>query len=175
MGAKKDCTSYSGELNRFIRFIEGVKRKYEDCKTELNRQEQLKIDLLHLLELKCSYAKDRTRISKKLQKCLLWRRECKDTIALLEPLVLFMNTDKGKFVINQLPQLLGSMRKEEKHIANRDYAPRILTYAKFENALAPKEPNAVTYAAIEEGEAPATDPIAKSYDTVQAPMETLEE
>ena len=135
MGTQKDLSPYSEELNQFIRFLESAKKKYEDCKIELNRQEQLKIDLLHLLELKCTSTKDRTRISKKLQQCLLWRRECKDTIALLEPLVYFMNTDKGKFVINQLPQVLGSMRKEEKHIANRGYAPRIMTYEEYENAL----------------------------------------
>lgn len=109
MGAKKDRSPYSEELNRFIRFFEGVMQKYESCKMELNRQELLETDLLHLLELKCTSSRDRAKISAKLQKCLLCRRECKDTIALLEPLILFMNTDKGKFVINQLPQLLGSM------------------------------------------------------------------
>ena len=172
MGTLKDLSPYSEELNRFIRFLDGAKKKYEDCKIELNRQEQLKIDLLHLLELKCNSAKDRTRISKKLQKCLLWRRECKDTIALLEPLVHFMNSDKGKFVINQLPQILGSMRKEEKHIAHRGYAPRIMTYEEFENALAPEEPNAVTYAAMEEAE--QTDTSGKSYVRVNDLVSALE-
>ena len=82
----------------------------------------------------------------------------------------FLNTDKGKFVINQLPQVLGNMRKEEKHIANRGYAPRIMTYEEFENALAPKEPNAVTYAATEDGESLAAISSAKNYDDISCLM-----
>lgn len=173
MGVKKYQTSYTEEINRFIRFLDVAKQKYESCKTELNRQELLETDLLHLLELKCTSSRDRARISGKLQKCLLWRRECKDTIALLEPLIQFMSTDKGKFVINQLPQLLGSMRKEEKRIANRSYAPRIMTYEQFENALAPKEPNAVTYAVMEEAEQMGTT--GKGHESVKDLMVALEE
>lgn len=32
------------------------------------------------------------------------------------------------------------MRKEEKRIVNRTYAPRAMTHEEFENALAQKEP-----------------------------------
>lgn len=151
MITKKDTTSYSEEVNRFIRFLEDAKKEYEDCQTELTQQELLKTDYLHLLELKCTSSRDRTRISAKLQKCLLRRRECKDTLALLEPLILFLKTDKGKFVINQLPQLLGNLRKEEKHIAHRGYTPRVLSHEEFENALALNEPNIIANATIEAG------------------------
>ena len=162
---QKDTSSYSEELTRFIRFLEGAKKRYDDCKLELGRQELLKTDLLHLLELKCTSAQERTIVSEKLQRCLLWRRECKDTIALLEPLILFMDTDKGKFVINQLPQVLGNVRKEEKRISLRSYSPRIMTYEEFETSLTPEEPNPITDTATEDGEASEADSSSMTYDS----------
>ena len=162
---QKDTTTYSEELTRFVRFLEGAKKRYDDCKLELGRQELLKTDLLHLLELKCASAQERTIVSEKLQRCLLWRRECKDTIALLEPLILFMDTDKGKFVINQLPQVLGNVRKEEKRITLRSYSPRIMTCEEFEAPLSAEAPNPITDTATEDGEASAADSESTNYES----------
>lgn len=44
MITKKETTSYSEEVNRFIRFLEDAKKEYEDCQTELTQQELLKTD-----------------------------------------------------------------------------------------------------------------------------------
>ena len=125
---------FSEEISRFVKFLEEARREYDRCEEERNRQEQLKLDYLHLLELRCSSYRDRAKISTLLRQCLVERRKCKDTMAVLEPLVQFLGTDRGKLVMNQLPQLVGAMRKEEKRIANQTYAPRAMTYVEYENA-----------------------------------------
>lgn len=48
-----------------------------------------------------------------------------------------------------------------------------MTYEEFESALAPKEPNAVTYAAMEEAEQMGT--VVNSHESVKDLMAALEE
>lgn len=130
---------YSEGISRFIKFLEAAKAEYARCEEELNYQDHLKTDYLHLLELKCTCAKNRNKISKRLQQCLVERRKCKDTLAILEPLIQFLESDKGKQLINQLPQLVGRIRKEEKRIVDRTYAPRAMTVTEYECAVKENE------------------------------------
>lgn len=55
----------------------------------------------------------------------IWSR--KDTAEILEPLVQFLDSDKGKNMMNLLREALGRTRKAEERMGNRVYHPRVLT------------------------------------------------
>ena len=54
------------------------------------------------------------------------RRECKDTVEVLEPLVQFLESDKGKNLYNLVRETLGKTRKVEERMETRVYIPRVL-------------------------------------------------
>lgn len=54
------------------------------------------------------------------------RRECKDTVEILEPLVQFLESDKGKNLLNLVREALGKTRKVEERMETRTYIPRVL-------------------------------------------------
>ena len=54
------------------------------------------------------------------------RRGCKDTVEVLEPLVDFLESDKGKNFLNLLREVLGNTRKAERRTEARVYIPRVL-------------------------------------------------
>lgn len=45
---------------------------------------------------------------------------------ILEPLVQYLNTDKGRQLVNLLKEVLGKTRKAEEKIESRVYYPRVL-------------------------------------------------
>ena len=86
----------------------------------------LQEDLLHQIELDNLNYKDRARVATQLMKCRQSRRESKDTVRALQPLVEFLDSDKGKQLANLMKEVLGRTRKVEKQMENRVYVPRVL-------------------------------------------------
>ena len=60
------------------------------------------------------------------------RRNSKDVIITAEPVVDFLNGERGKMLIAQLQQVLGKVRKKEKFIEQRVYVPKILSQDVFD-------------------------------------------
>lgn len=100
MDKDQDKQLLSEELSKFIGFLEYSKKEYVRCKADFDQLEKRKIDCLHLIELKCTQPEDCTKVSMMLQHCLLERRKCKDTIAILEPLVQFWESEREKLLMN---------------------------------------------------------------------------
>lgn len=70
--------------------------------------------------------KERAKVATALAKCRQQRRNCKDTVEVLEPLVQFLESDKGKNLYNLVREALGKTRKVEERMETRKYVPRVL-------------------------------------------------
>lgn len=122
----------SQKINDFARFLSQATNDYSFSRQELGRLEQLTQDYLHKLELQDSNYHDRARIAAALRRCRIERRVHKDRIAVLEPVVQCLTTDRGKMMVSQLQQMLGDVRKEERATKDRHYAPRVLSQEEYE-------------------------------------------
>ena len=123
---KSKNPQFSSYISEFCRVITEAQSDYEWNKNEVNRLDKLTQDYLHKLELeKLSYG-ERAKIATKLAKCRQLRRESKDTAEILEPLITFMESDKGKNMFNILREALGKTRKVEERMENRIYRYRVL-------------------------------------------------
>lgn len=79
-----------------------------------------------MLELDKLDYKARAKVATKLSRCRQLRRESKDTTEILEPLIAFIDSDKGKNMMNLLRETLGKTRNVEKRMENRMYRYKVL-------------------------------------------------
>lgn len=119
------------KISELLKEVEQAKVDYAFAEEELTRCEQLTQDYLHKLELENPKYHEFARIGSALGQCRIDRRNAKDTIARYQPIVDFLDTEKGKAAISQFQQLLGALRKAEKQICDRVYNPRVLTEQEY--------------------------------------------
>ena len=119
-------------ISEFLRLLEQSQKDYVWAIEEETRLERLTQDYLHMIELTDLSYHDRAKIAAKLKECRVQRREAKDTVNILEPVVEFLNNERGKMLISQLQQVLGKVRKAEKYIDQRTYTPKVLSEAEFQ-------------------------------------------
>lgn len=113
---------YSEQIQSFLRFLNNCESDYIAAiakETEENNKTQ---DLLHNLELQSNGYHDLARISKALITVRRERREAKDTVSQLQPIIEW--TEKNTKVLKELEKLLGEVRKIERHTHNRMYIPK---------------------------------------------------
>ena len=67
---------------------------------------------------------ERAKLATKLTKLLQERREFKDIVATLTPLVEFLQSDRGATTLNLLKEVLGKTRKVENYMCSRTYRKR---------------------------------------------------
>lgn len=96
MGKVKAAPQFSESISSFCKLMENAQRDYAWNYDEVNRMDRLTQDYLHKLELDGLDYKERAKVATQLAKCRQARRECKDTVEILEPLVQFLESDKGK-------------------------------------------------------------------------------
>ena len=106
--SKCDKPKFSPYISDAIKMMERAAADYEWCGAEQHRLEQLTQDYLHSLELDGLNYAERAKVATRLAQCRRDRRECKDAVEILEPLVL------------------GKTRKVEEKMATRRYYPRVL-------------------------------------------------
>lgn len=70
-------------------------------------------DILHGLEFDPITKNDRNRLATRLQRVRRERRKYKDIVQCNDPLVTFLQSDKGKNMVNLLKEALGKTRKVE--------------------------------------------------------------
>ncbi len=125
----------SQQISEFLQLMEQAQRSYTYSAEEVQRMELLTQDYLHKLELQsCSYHA-RTRVATAIRDCRAERRRHKDNTIILEPLVDFLQTEKGKLLISQLQQTLGAVRKAERATRDRQYHPRVLCAEEYEGDI----------------------------------------
>ncbi len=112
-------------LKQFLDFARDCETAYSLCSDNVPRLDKATQDLLHQLEFG-SY-KERSKTANMLAKIRRERRESKDSVALLQPLVELTSTNDGRKFIRQLQIVLGEIRKIEKSMDNRIYTPRVIT------------------------------------------------
>lgn len=112
-------------MQEFLNQIEHWKTEYGLAFDNVGREDKRLQDLVHELEFSQN-AKERNRVATKLQRSRKVRRENKDTVLMLENIVNFFEDPQNKKVLNQMVQLLGTQRKQEKMIlSERTYKPRV--------------------------------------------------
>lgn len=127
--SKKDSFStprFSEVIGELIELMEDAKKDYYWNSDEVIRLNGLQQDYLHKLELDGLKYGDRAKVATKLMKCRQDRRESKDMVRVLEPLVKFLESDKGRNMMNLMKEVLGKTRRVEKDMENRVYIPREL-------------------------------------------------
>lgn len=106
--------------------MDDVVKDYAWSRDEVNRMDMLTQDYLHQLELDELNYGERAKVATKLMQCRQLRREHKDTTEILEPLIQFLDSDKGRNMMNLLREALGKTRKAEEKMEHRVYHPRVL-------------------------------------------------
>lgn len=125
MSAKKEPPQFSACISSFCRMMDEAKDDYAWNFEEVNRMDKLTQDYLHMLELNNLNYKERAKIATKLSKCRQLRRESKDTAEVLEPLIQFLNSEKGRNMMNIMKEILGKTRKIEDRMADRTYRYKV--------------------------------------------------
>lgn len=136
MSTKKvSAPQFSVHISDFCKVITNAKSDYEWNRDEVNRLDKLTQDYLHMLELDGLSYSERAKVATKLSKCRQLRRESKDTAEILEPLISFMESDKGKNMFNLLREALGKTRKVEERMENRTYRYKVLEVLESDSGL----------------------------------------
>jgi len=118
---------FSSFIEAACSMMENAQRDYAWNYAQVGVMDRLTQDLLHKLELEALDYRERAKVATSLRRCRRLRREHKDTVEVLEPLVQFLDTDKGRNLYNLLREALGKTRKAEERMETRTYHPRVLT------------------------------------------------
>ena len=125
----------SNQISDFLQLLTNAPKSYAYSNEEVERMQQLTSDYLHLLELNSCGYHTRAKVATANRDCRTARRQHKDNASILEPLVGFLQTEKGKLLISQLQQTLGAVRKAERATEDRHYHPRVLSTEEYEEKL----------------------------------------
>ena len=123
----------SQQISGFLQLLDQAQKDYILSQSEITRLDQLTQDYLHLLELQDRDYHNLAQVATSIKQCRINRRQHKDNIVLLEPLVTLLSSEKGKLIISQLQQTLGAVRKAERAAQDRHYSPRVLSLEEYEN------------------------------------------
>lgn len=121
-----DKPQFSVCLSDFINLVTEAQRDYQWNYDEVNRLDRLTQDYLHELELNGLDYRGRAKVATQIKNCRQLRRASKDTVEVLEPLMDFINSDKGKNLLNLLRETLGKTRRVEQYMETRSYRRRVL-------------------------------------------------
>ena len=117
---------FSKSVSDFCQLLDDAQKDFTWNSSEVVRMDRLTQDYLHKLELDGLDYGERAKVATRLSKCRQTRRECKDTTQVLEPLVQFLDSEKGRQLFNLLREVLGKTRKVEERMETRSYHPRVL-------------------------------------------------
>lgn len=128
MSKRNKCNTpkFSCAIGELIELMENAKKDYYWNAEEVNRLNGLQQDYLHMLELDGLNYSERAKVATKLMMCRQDRRDSKDMVRVLEPLIRFLESDKGKNMMNLMKEVLGKTRRIEKDMECRVYVPREL-------------------------------------------------
>ena len=123
---KPEAPPFSLSIEEVLRLMDEAQKDYVWNCNQVRKMDSLTQDYLHNLELGNLPYKERAKIATKLAQCRRLRREHKDTVETLQPLVEYLDSAKGKAAIDGLRDILGKTRKTEERMKNRVYYNRIL-------------------------------------------------
>lgn len=119
MKNNKLISSGIDEFLKYLRETESLNRISIDSEQEMNDAMQ---DILHSLELEKHDYHEKAQLANKIIDIRKERRDAKNSIIQTAPVVEWIHNNRR--VINELEQLLGKVRKEEKNSQGRIYTPK---------------------------------------------------
>ncbi len=125
-GTETKMPRFSESISEFCKMVERVRSDYAWNYEEVNRLDRLTQDYLHQLELGDFDYRGRAKIATRLAQCRQLRRKSKDTVEVLEPLIEFLESEKGNNMMNTMRETLGKTRKVEERMGTRVYRYRVL-------------------------------------------------
>lgn len=128
----------SEQISGFLNFLTQSERDLAWNQRELDRLDKLTQDYLHKLELGNLSYDEKRKIGPQLEKIRKQRREHKDSIEVLKPIIEFLNTEIGRKSRNMLNERLGQVRKVEKSLGERMYYFRVLQEPPIQGILLKK-------------------------------------
>ena len=123
---KSEQISYSQILKTFLDFVDTAQSQYDFNLEAMKNEERITQDYLHKLELDGLNCRERSKIATQLAYNRQARRNYKDAVEELEPIVEFFEDPKNRSVLNSMSQLLGQIRKVEGYHKKRFYVPKVI-------------------------------------------------
>ena len=112
----------SKELERFLDFLKSAESQLDQAMAGQQEADAETQDILHSLELEKHSYHEMAALSRKLAEVRQTRRQNKDIVAQLTPVVEW--TRENDAAVRSLQRLLGDLRKVERSTQNRFYTPR---------------------------------------------------
>lgn len=112
----------SKDLERFLDSLKSAESQLDQAMAGQQEAEAETQDILHSLELEKHSYHEMAALSRKLAEVRQTRRQKKDIVAQLTPVVEWTKENDG--TVRSLQRLLGDVRKAEKSTQNRIYTPR---------------------------------------------------
>lgn len=112
----------SEQIDRFLTFLRDCEQRFHMAEADEQESNNTTQDILHSLELEEHDYRDYAKLGKELRLIRQKRREAKDTLSVLAPVLDWVEANRA--VIKSLEQLLGNTRKAEKYTEGRIYTPR---------------------------------------------------
>lgn len=125
MPLKNENPRFSESISTVIKIFDNAVKDMEWNDQQVVRMDQLTQDYLHSLELDILSYSDRAKLATKISRCRRLRRDHKDMVMSLAPLVDFLKSERGNRMMKDLRETLGQTRKIEKYMETRKYYPRI--------------------------------------------------
>lgn len=129
----------SDKIASWLEYLDNVNVAYKQAMEDINTYEQQQQDIEHKLELCELGYHEMAKLGKLLKEVRQKRRLAKDTVALLGPMVAWINGQKP--AINKLKDALGDVRKVEHKMNTRFYTPRTDVVDFPEQHITQKEEN----------------------------------
>ena len=127
MSPKQQNPKFSENISDFCKMISEIQEDYQWNCSEISRLDKLTQDYLHMLELNGLDYGERAKVATKLARCRQERRESKDTVAVLDPLIQFLVSGEGKSMMNAMKKILGKTRKVEENMKLRTYRYKVFS------------------------------------------------
>lgn len=123
---KQTKLSPSQIIKTFLDFTDNVQADYTFHLEAMRNEERITQDYLHKLELEGLNCRERSKIATQLALNRQARRQYKDAVEELQPIVEFLADAKNRSVLNAMSQLLGQVRKVEQYHQHRFYMPKVI-------------------------------------------------
>lgn len=116
----------SQAIKTFLDFVDNAKSDYNYNLEAMKNEERITQDYLHKLELEGLNCRERSKIATQLVANRQARRNYKDAVEELEPIVDFFEDPQNKNLIKKISELLGQIRKVENYHQRRFYVPKVI-------------------------------------------------
>lgn len=113
------------DLRTIIYTLDQIQKDYEWAYAQVGLCDKETQDILHSMELDKIDKNQRNKMATRLQRIRRIRRENKDLVEINEPIVDFLQSNRGQQMQNLLKEVLGKTRKVEEYHATRTYKPRV--------------------------------------------------